>query len=233
MDVVAPFVTADGEPTVLRKPRQRPLHHPSLCRPSFCELSTFFLAMRFLMRRLFSACAHFCRRRLCWRAVSRGASSDGGEDLYGIYRAHELLEYHRIVDVGGAHHHRERDVPSVDHNMALRAHLALIHRIRAGFRPPLAGTLAESKEVRSQSIRSASLNRPSNARCSRSYTPAFYHSLRRRQQVTLLPQPSPGQHLPRDAGEGCPVVYARFAAFGLGWFLRQKRLDDLPKLVIH
>lgn len=58
MDVVPPLV-ADREPTVFGKPRQCPLHHPSLCRPSFSLLSMPFLAMRLLMERFLRVRLHF------------------------------------------------------------------------------------------------------------------------------------------------------------------------------
>ena len=54
VDVIVPLV-ADSE--LASQASVRSTTH--LCLPSFCELSTPFLAMRLLMPRCFSACAHF------------------------------------------------------------------------------------------------------------------------------------------------------------------------------
>jgi hypothetical protein len=65
------------------------------------------------------------------------------------------------------------------------------------FGPPGAGTLAESKDARSQSIWSASPRRSKSLLCSRSHTPASCHSLSLRQQVMPIRSPSPGAASPR------------------------------------
>lgn len=57
------------------------------------------------------------------------------------------------MDVCSSEHYTEWDALSVDHNVALRARFSFIRRILANFVAPLlAGTVAESKEARSQSI---------------------------------------------------------------------------------
>jgi hypothetical protein len=94
------------------------------------------------------------------------------------------------VDVCGSEDYRKRDASSVRNNMALRARLSLIRRIRSGsLAPLLAGTLAESKEALSQSISSPSPRQSSSTRCNFSHTPASCQSRKRRQQVEPDPQP--------------------------------------------
>src|SRR3712207_7186573 len=43
----------------------------------------------------------------------------------------QVLEDHRVVPIGAAQPDRERDAPSVDHTMALRARFAAICRVGA------------------------------------------------------------------------------------------------------
>jgi hypothetical protein len=110
--------------------------------------------------------------------------------LDGLYGIDEFFEDHRVMDVRGREHYRERDAPSVRNKVALRALLSFIRRIRSGFCAPLlAGMETESSDARSQSICSASPRRSRRTRCSLSHTPASCHSLRRRQQVIPEPQP--------------------------------------------
>jgi hypothetical protein len=49
----------------------------------------------------------------------------------------QLLDDHRVVDIGRREHHRERDASPVDHKVALRAPFPLIRRIRSGLLAPL------------------------------------------------------------------------------------------------
>ena len=104
---------------------------------------------------------------------------------------HGLLEDGRVVEVGRGEYYRERDAVLVRNKVALRARFASIRRVLAGFFAPplLAGTLAESKEARDQSISSAFPRRSKSTRCSPSHTPASSQSRRRRQQVEPEPQP--------------------------------------------
>jgi hypothetical protein len=140
--------------------------------------------------------------------------------LDGLYGVDDLFEDHRVVDVGSGDDHRERDPFSVRNNVALRALLSFIRRIRSGFCTPLlAGMLAESTEARSQSIWSASPRRSSKMRCSLSHTPASCHSLSLRQQVIPEPQPiswgSISQGMPLLRTKTMPVRAARFSMRGL------------------
>ena len=190
MDVVAPLV-AHLQPPVTVHPRQSSFHDPPVssqllagvnappCYPrGYAPLPECLAASREVVSlvgmQLLGTLARASTRRLADR-------------LYGI---HGLFQDLRVVDVGRRVDHRERDASAVDHNMALRARFALIRRIGAGsLAPPGAATLAESKDARSQSIWSASPKRSKSLRCSRSHTPASFHSLRRRQQVIPEPQP--------------------------------------------
>ena len=166
MDVIAPLI-AYREPAVTGEPGQCALHHPSvpsqpLARvdpaPSdarlYAPLPQGLAAAREIVALLGVQLL---------RTLARPAPTAMGllDRLDGV---HGLLQDRRVVDVGGREDYRERDAPSVRNNVALRARFCLIRRIRAGsLAPLLAGTLAESKEARSQSIRSASPSRSKSA----------------------------------------------------------------------
>jgi hypothetical protein len=131
-----------------------------------------------------------------------------------------------VVGVGRAYERGERGAVAVDHNVALRARLAAIRRVRPGFVAPLfAGTAALSSEARLQSMRFASPKRFSSSRCRRSHRPASCQSCNRRQQVMPEPQPislgSISQGMPLLSTNKRPVRAARFGIggrppFGLG-----------------
>src|SRR5215213_1129224 len=117
----------------------------------------------------------------------RGKSTGPLDRLYSV---HGFFEDLRVVDVCSREHYGERDAPSVRNNVALRARFSFIRRIRAGLRSPLfAGTLAESKEARSHSMRSAWPRRFKSARCSSSHTPPSCQSRSLRQHVEPDPHP--------------------------------------------
>ena len=133
---------------------------------------------------------------------------------------HRLLQDLGVVDVRGRVDHRERDAISVDHDVALRARLALVRRIRSGLLAPRgAATLDESNEALSHSIWSASPNRSKSLVCSLSHTPASCHSLRRRQQVIPEPQPiswgNISRGMPLLSTKIMPVRAARSSMRGL------------------
>src|SRR5215204_2369901 len=125
-----------------------------------------------------------------------------------------------VVDVGSRVNQREWDASSVEHNMALRALLSFIRRIRSGlFAPPGAGMLAASNDALYQSISSALPKRPRSSWCSFSHTPASFHSLRRRQQVIPEPQPiswgNISHGMPLFSTNNMPVSAARSSRRGL------------------
>src|SRR5215207_5012236 len=219
MNVIAPLV-ADRKPAELGQPRQRPLNHP--------PVPPQLLRTLYLLSRYASLDATFSERPRTLLVVVGfvGVKLLGTlprsalRAFDGLDRVQKLLEEHRVVDICSTRHHRERDASAVDHNMALRSRLSLIRRIRAGFSAPfLAGTLDESKEARSHSIWSASPRRSSRTCRRRSHTPTSCHSLRRRQQVTPLPQPislgSISQGMPLFSTKTMPVRVARSSTRGL------------------
>ena len=214
MDVV-PALVANRESAVLRKPGQRALHNPPVSSqllaalyPLSCYTALYptpsqsslallivvgFVGMQFL-------------------GTPPRSSPTGTLD--GLYSIEEFFKDHRVVDVCGREHYRERDAPSVRNKVALRALLSFICRILAGFWAPLlAGMEAESSEARSQSIWSASPRRSRRTRCSFSHTPASCHSFKRRQQVIPDPHPSSGgsicQETPLRRTKTMPVRHAR------------------------
>jgi hypothetical protein len=168
------------------------------------------------------------------RALPRPAT----RALYGLYGVHELLEDHRVVYVGPARHHRQRDAPSVRNKVALRARFSLIRWILAGFLAPLfAGMEAESKEARSQSIRSASPRRSKRTLCSLSHTPASCHSRKRRQHVTPEPQPislgSISQGMPLFKTKMMPASAERLSTRGLPPFGLGASSGNNGSIVFH
>jgi hypothetical protein len=216
MDVVAPLI-ADREPAVLRKPGKRALHNPSVStqlRAALYALSCYAALYPTPSQSslALSVVVGFVGVQLLG-TFPRPALTGTLDGLYGI---EEFFEEHRVVDVCGREHYREWDAPSVRNNVALRALLSFIRRIRSSFRAPLlAGMLAESSEARSQSIWSASPRRLSKRRCSLSHTPASCHSFRRRQQVIPDPQPiswgSISQGIPLLRTNTMPVRAARLS----------------------
>jgi hypothetical protein len=217
---VVPLLVADREPTVLGKPRQCALYNPPV---STQRLTTLDPLLRYayldtpLAQRptaLFVIVGFVGVKLL--GAFSRATST---RTFDGFYSVHKLFENHRVVDVGSADSYRERDAVPVRNKVALRARFSLIRRIRSGVVAPLlAGTVAESKEARSQSIWSASPNRSSNTRYRRSHTPASCHSRSLRQQVTPEPQPiswgSISQGMPLFSTKVMPVRAARSSTRG-------------------
>src|SRR5687767_61103 len=72
------------------------------------------------------------------------------------HRLRYVLEDGAVVDVGGGEVDGQRDAVAVDQEVALRARLAPVGRVRAGiFAPLFDGMLALSRLARLQSIRSA------------------------------------------------------------------------------
>ena len=89
-----------------------------------------------------------------------------------------------VVDVGAGQNDGERDAGPVDQQVAFRARLAAIGRVRADrVAPFLAAMDEESTEALDQSISPARLSRSSMWRWMRSHVPASCQERRRRQQV--------------------------------------------------
>jgi hypothetical protein len=198
VNVITALIT-DSQPPVAIKPGESALNHPSVSAQPLATLHSFTcyatpdpsltkrrstpaVVIRFVSVPLVRALARAAR--LTTWAFDR------------LNAVHHLFQDHRVVGVSTRQFHRQRDAPSLDHNMALRARFALI----CGVRPnrsglwvplftPLARMVSLSKLALDQSILSASPKRLSRTRCSLRHTPAFCQSRSLRQQVTPLPQP--------------------------------------------
>jgi len=225
MDVRSTLV-ADGQATVLRQPRECPLHHPAMppqpviaLDPLACDAALDAPSPQEL-----PAAGDVVA--LVGMQLLRSLTPPSTRRLDGRDGTDEPLKEHRVMPVGATQEADERDAPSVDNKMALRARFALIRWVRAGFSAPLfAGTLAESSEARVQSISSAAPRRSNKVWCNRSQTPASCQSRSRLQQVTPLPQPiswgSSSQGIPVFNTKMIPVNAARLSTggrppFGLG-----------------
>src|SRR5215211_7230497 len=192
VNVVPPLV-AYRQPAVTGEPCQRALHHPPV-------LSQFLAgvdppagdARGYAPLPERSAASREVVGFVCVqlrRTLARPTGKSTGP-LDRLYSVHGFFEDLRVVDVCSREHYGERDAPSVRNNVALRARFSFIRRIRAGLRSPLfAGTLAESKEARSHSMRSAWPRRFKSARCSSSHTPPSCQSRSLRQHVEPDPHP--------------------------------------------
>src|SRR5215218_3017038 len=222
VDVIAPLV-AHRQPAVAIQPRERTLHHPPVSSELLAGVDPTAGDARGyapLPERLPAAGEIVCLVGVQFRgtlARPAGVSARLANRRNGVHR---LLQHLRVVDVGGAEDYRERDAPSVRNKVALRARFSLIRRIRAGsLAPLLAGTLAESKAARSQSIRSASPSRSKSTRCNSSHTPASCQSRRRRQHVEPDPHPiswgNISQGMPLFRTKTMPVRAARSSMRGL------------------
>ena len=183
MDVRPPLI-AHHQPAILAQPRQRTLHHPPVPSQLLARVDpTAGDAWGYIPPPQGLPAAGevvgFVGVQLL-RALAR-PSGFPTRPLDRLDAIHGLLQNLRVMDVCGAENYCERDTSSVCHNMALRVRLSLICRIRAGCLTPLfAGTLAESQEALSQSIRSASPRRSKSTLWSSSHTPASCQSRKRR-----------------------------------------------------
>jgi len=190
MDVGASFV-ADGQPAEAMEPGQGALHHPTVSTQALAGVDAL------------AGDAHpdvASGQRLAAAGDVRGLigmqfggplASLSGRGLGRRDGVEQVLKDNRVVAVGPRQERGQRDSGALDHKMALRARFAPIRRIRPReVAPLLPGILAESKEARLQSRRSASPSRSKSIWCSRSQTPASCQSRSRRQQVTPEPHPN-------------------------------------------
>lgn len=112
---------------------------------------------------------------------SAWTSASATNGLYGIDGSGQNLA---VVTIGTGQDDGERNAASVDHDMAFRARLPAIGRVRTNrFAPFLAATDEESIDARDQSISPASARRSSMWRWISSQRPAFCQALSLRQQV--------------------------------------------------
>lgn len=132
----------------------------------------------------------------------------------------ELVKHPRVVNIGRCQQIAQRNALSIHEKMVLRARFAFVRRVGArGFTPLFAGTVAESRQARLQSISPARPSLSKNNRWRRSQTLASCHSFSRRQQVMPLPQPislgSISQGIPLRRTKRIPVRAARSDTRGL------------------
>jgi hypothetical protein len=113
-----------------------------------------------------------------WPAASR---PDRG---VGVQQRHHHL---RVMNVRGGDQDREWEPGAVAEDVNLRARFAAVDRVWP-CRIPLfsARTEIESATALDQSISETTFNRVRNAACSRSHSPTFVHSLKRRCTVARL-----------------------------------------------
>ena len=135
MDVVPPLIAHLEAPKAVQ-PRQSALYHPPVPAQPFARLDPTpgdaggYAPLPQGLAAPGEVVA-LTRVQLLWapaRATARLADRRDG--------VHGLLQRLGIVDVGGGLDYRERDAPSVDHSMALRALFAAIRRVLAGLLAP-------------------------------------------------------------------------------------------------
>ncbi len=106
---------------------------------------------------------------------------------------HQWLKLLGVMNVSGGERGRERNTLPIDNQVVLRATLTPVGRIRArSLAPFFARTLVLSILARSRSMASRSPSHCRSVLCARVQMPAFCHSRRRRQQLTLLAPTSRG-----------------------------------------
>lgn len=158
---VCTSLVAHGQPTEAVEPSVRALHHPSVPAQPLAALDAAACDARYNPTRpaLVSArlsVVGFVSVQFV-RAVSRPAPPTVAHGWDGIEgRCH----HHAVVPVGPTQAEAERRTARVGDEVALRARLAPVRRVRTGGRAPfLAGTEALSKLARLQSISPAPCRR--------------------------------------------------------------------------
>src|SRR3712207_4769156 len=126
MDVVWALVADLQSPEAVH-PRQRPLHHPPV--PAQLLAGLYAPASDTRGYASLPECLAACNFLGRLRGRPRGLRI-GRDGIHGILQRLGVMDVSRRVD------HRERDSLPVANNMALRALLALIRRIRSGLLAP-------------------------------------------------------------------------------------------------
>ena len=189
---IRPAFVADREPTIRQQPGERPLDYPPvsskpsariLAPPGDAYLNAAFVQSPPAMREVVTFV------RVQFLRTFAGPASAG--QLNRRHCVQELLEYFAVVDVSRSKENSKREAGCVGQQVAFRARLATIGRIRPDLLAPfLAGTVAESTHARDQSMAPHRPSRSSRSLKSSTNTPPFCQSRKRRQQVTPLPYPS-------------------------------------------
>jgi hypothetical protein len=187
---VEPTLVADGQPAEAGEPGQRPLDHPPVPAQAFAALDLPSRDARDDTPPAAGAAAARVVIPFIGVQLARALTRPTGALPDRRHGVEQRFEEAAVVDVRGAEQEGERDAAGIDQDVALRAGLAAVGRVRADARAPfLAGKKALSSEQRPKSIAFARPSRSSSARWSRSKTPAACQSRSLRQQVMPEPQP--------------------------------------------
>src|SRR5438132_11216203 len=225
---VVTTLIADGQPTIVVQPGEGALCYPPVAAQPLAALYSFACdaALDASLTKSRSASGYVIRLiSVPLVGALAGAAPLTMWALDWLDAVYHLFKHHRVVSVTTCQFHRQRDTPSLDHNMALRARFALICGVRPNSRglwvplfTPLARMVSLSRLALDQSIMSAAPKRSSTARWSLRHTPAFCQSRSLRQQVTPLPQPiscgSISQGRPLRSTKMIPVRAARSGTRG-------------------
>ncbi len=211
---VGPSLVADGEATKLGEPRQRSLDDPPATSqpltgldpaPGDAGLDAAAGQRLTTAAVVVGLVGVGLRGTLARRSPARADRRDG---------IHDRLQHSAVMDVRPRQLQSERDALRIGDDVALRARLAPVGRVRARRRAPLLAAIeALSREARLKSMPFWRPSRSSSSYCRRSHTPAFCQSRKRRQQVLPEPQPisrgSNSHGVPERSTNRIPVSAAR------------------------
>jgi hypothetical protein len=184
---VRPPLVAHAQPSAARKPGQRPFHHSAVPAQPFARIEAAPGYARLYATLPKDASAAREVVALVGMDFVRPPSGPSARGLDRLDTLYELLEDHRVVDVGPGQDHRERQAVAVDQEVALGAGATSVYGVGTGLLAPFfAGKLAESNDARDQSMRPSLPSLSRRTRRSACHTPAFCQSRSRRQQVTPL-----------------------------------------------
>lgn len=225
--MIAGFLVADLESTLLPEPSQRSFHDES----EFAQAAAMDFAVDLGDQRLHSSITD--PRQDVRRAVGPIALEDVRPRPGASQRAlnlrngvQELQRGNGVVDVGRADLNDERNSVGVGYEMALTASFGSVGGVDAGVDPPKTARIeALSTTARDQSISPRRPRALSSRRCNSDQIPSEVHKAKRRQQVQPLPHPnSTGrsfQGIPDLSTKRIPVRHFRSCTrgrppFGLG-----------------